>query len=118
MVLDVRLPEVFRPRVSDRVASVAAPMANLTKPITIVVSRGELALLQEFDFPCSQGVLATARETARGIALQGSWQDFDMLAGWVVGQANHARRHRRPSESGLLDSIADNLEDVLAVHRR
>ncbi len=83
-----------------------------------MVSRTELALLQRYDFPCSQDVLATARESDRGIALQGSWADLDMLAGWVAGEANHARRHRRPRQTELLDSIADQLEDVLAVHRR
>lgn len=93
-------------------------MPDRTGPITIVVSRGELALLQKFDFPCSQDVLASARETERGIALAGSWRDLDMLAGWVAGQANHARRHRRSRETELLDRIADQLEDVLAMRRR
>ncbi len=74
--------------------------------------------LLPFDFPCLQHVLATARRTERGIALEGSWADLDSLAGWVAGEANHARRNRRPRQTELLDSIADQLEDILAAHRR
>jgi hypothetical protein len=87
-------------------------------PITIIVSAAELTLLEKLDFPCSQHVLATARRTERGIALEGSWADLDSLAGWVAGEANHARRKRRPRQTELLDNIADQLEDVLAAHRR
>lgn len=86
-------------------------------PITIIVSPAELALLEKLEFPCSQHVLATARPTERGIALEGPWADLDSLAGWVAGEANHARRKRRPRQTELLDSIADQLEDVLATHR-
>ncbi len=87
-------------------------------PITIIVSAAELTLLEKLDFPCSQHVLATARPTETGIALEGTWADLDSLAGWVAGEANHARRNRRPRQTDLLDGIADQLEDVLAAHRR
>jgi len=87
-------------------------------PITIIVSAAELTLLQKLDFPCLQHVLATARRTEEGIALEGSWADLDSLAGWVAGEANHARRNRRPRQTDLLDSIADQLEDVVVAHRR
>jgi hypothetical protein len=87
-------------------------------PITIIVSATELTLLEKLDFPCLQHVLATARRIEGGIALEGSWADLDSLAGWVAGEANHARRNRRPRQTELLDSIADQLEDVLAAHRR
>ncbi len=87
-------------------------------PITIIVSAAELTLLEKLDFPCLHHVLATARRTEEGIALEGSWADLDSLAGWVAGEANHARRNRRPRQTELLDSIADQLEDVLAAHRR
>lgn len=93
-------------------------MPSDPRPITIIVSAAELTLLEKLDFPCSKHVLATARRTERGIALEGSWADLDSLAGWVAGEANHARRKRRPRQTELLDSIADQLEDVLAVHRR
>ncbi|HZZ84889.1 MAG TPA: hypothetical protein VFE30_10155 [Anaeromyxobacteraceae bacterium] len=85
--------------------------------ITIIVSEAELTLLKKLDFPCSQNVLATARRTEGGIVLEGSWAHLDSLAGWVAGDANHARRNRRPRQAELLDSIADQLEDVLAAYR-
>lgn len=56
-----------------------------------------------------------SRESDRGVALQASWAYPDMLAGLVAGEANHARKHRRPRQTQLLDRIADQLEDVLAV---
>ncbi len=87
-------------------------------PITIIVSAAELTLLEKLDFPCLQHVLATAHQTEEGIALEGRSADLDSLAGWVAGEANHARRNRRPRETELLDSIADQLEDILAAHRR
>lgn len=49
------------------------------EPITIVVSSAELALLKKLDFPCSQGVLATARPDLEGIALHGSRPDLESL---------------------------------------
>ena len=87
-------------------------------PITIVVSAAELELLEKLDFPSSQHVLATARRTRSGIALEGSWAEFDSLVGWVAGEANHARGQRRPHQTELLDSVADQLEGVLASHSR
>jgi hypothetical protein len=84
-------------------------------PITIVVSGAELALLKKLDFPCSQGVLATASRDMEGIALHGSRADLASLAGWVAGEANHARRGTRRSE--LLDSLSEQLEDVLTTYR-
>ena len=86
------------------------------EPITIVVSSAELALLRKLDFPCSQGVLATACPDMEGIALHGSRADLSSLAGWVAGEANHARRGTR--RSGLLDSLAEQLEDVLVTYGR
>jgi hypothetical protein len=88
-----------------------AMRAQPEEPITLVVSSAELALLKKLDFPCSQGVLATARPDPEGIALHGSRADLSILAGWVAGEANHARRGTRRAE--LLDSLAEQLEDVL-----
>ncbi len=83
--------------------------------ITIVVSAAELALLKKLDFPCSQRVLATAVPDLEGIALHGSRADLASLAGWVAGEANHARSRTRRSE--LLDSLSEQLEDVLITYR-
>jgi hypothetical protein len=57
-------------------------------------------------------------EPSKAAALEGTWADLDSLAGWVAGEVNHTRRRRRPRQTELLDSIADQLEDVLAAHRR
>lgn len=86
------------------------------EPITIVVSRAELALLRKLDFPCLQDVLATARPGMEGIALHGSRAHLSDLAGWVVGEANHARPGNRRAE--LLDSLAEQLEDALLTYCR
>lgn len=86
------------------------------EPITIVVSSAELALLKKLDFPCSQDVLATACPDMEGIALHGSRAALSSLAGWVAGEANHARRGTRRSE--LLDSLAEQLESVLVTYGR
>jgi hypothetical protein len=83
--------------------------------ITIVVSSAELALLKKLDFPCSQGVLATASPDMEGIALRGTRSDLASLAGWVAGEANHARHGTRRSE--LLYSLSEQLEDVLTTYR-
>lgn len=93
-------------------------MPSTSSPLTITISDDELALLRKLDFPCSGDVIASARRTEEGLELCGSWVAFDSLVGWVAGEANYARRHRRPRQTELLDSIADQLEDVLAVHHR
>lgn len=85
------------------------------RSLTIVIAPDELALLKKLDFPCSEDVLASARESEDGLELAGSRVDFDSLAGWVAGEANHTRSSRRAE---LLNSIADQLESVLALHRR
>jgi hypothetical protein len=81
--------------------------------VSVIVSGAELDLLKHFDFPCSD-VLSTARQIGEGFRLTGSWADFDAMAGWVAGEANHARASQRTRETELLDSIADEIEDVLA----
>ena len=94
-------------------------MLRATDPqLRIYVTGQQLALLKKHDFPCSERVLASARTTEEGIELTGSWVDFDMLAGFVAGEANYARRNRRPRQTELLDDIADQLESALASHRR
>lgn len=84
--------------------------------LTLIVSAAELALLQKLDFPCSEPVLASAHSTDEGIALHGTRAQLTSLAGWVAGEANHARPGTRRSE--LLDSLSEQIEDVLTVYRR
>jgi hypothetical protein len=88
------------------------------RALTIVISDAEFALLKKHDFPCSEKVLASARRTEEGLELSGSRNDFDSLAGWVAGEANYARKNRRPRQTDLLDSVADQLEEALARARR
>lgn len=46
-----------------------------------------------------------------GYELTGSHADFESLAGWVAGEANHSRAGRRRE---LLHDIADVVENALA----
>lgn len=92
--------------------------ASTARRLTLVLSGDELALLKKLDFPCSEKVLATASPGEEGLELTGSWLDFNTLAGWVAGEANYARRHRRTRQARLLDSISEQLEDMLSLHRR
>jgi hypothetical protein len=89
-------------------------MSQPESSVSIVVTPEELALLKKHDFPCSESILTSARAMEDGIELIGSWSDFDSLAGWVAGEANYARKNRRPRQTRLLDSICDQIEDVLA----
>jgi hypothetical protein len=83
-------------------------------PVTLSAHGSAVDLLKLLDFPCCGAVLASARRTEQGYVLTGSWADFDSLAGWVAGEANHARSRLRADEADLLDRIADQLEDALA----
>ena len=93
-------------------------MPRADNRLSVSVSREELALLRKLSFPGFDEVLATATETDLGIELRGSRAEFDDLAGWVAGEANDARTHRRPRQRDLLDNIADELESTLAAYHR
>jgi len=89
------------------------------RPLSIVVSSDELAVLKKLNFPCSEDVLASAEKIDdEGYELFGTWSEFDMLVGFVAGEANDARRRRRRRQTELLDNIADELEAELAFCRR
>jgi len=83
------------------------------KTLTIYISGSALALLRKLDFPCSERVLASAIPTEEGIQLTGSRADFESLAGWVAGEANHADC-RAWRKLDLLHDICDVLESALA----
>ena len=88
-------------------------MRNDEKTLTLYISGSALALLRKLDFPCSERILASATPTEEGFQLTGSRADFESLAGWVAGEANHAdRRARRKLD--LLHDICDALESALA----
>ena len=88
-------------------------MTDVKDPLFIYISPTQLALLKKHDFPCSEKVLASACDTEEGIELSGTKREFESLAGWVAGEANYARHHRRPRQTELLDDICDQLEGAL-----
>ena len=80
--------------------------------LSICISGQQLALLKKLDYPCSEAVLASAALIDdEGYELTGSRVDFEMLAGFVAGDANHSRAGRRRDQ---LHDIADSLESALA----
>ena len=84
------------------------------KKLAIYVSGDALALLRKLDFPGSERVLASATLIEEeGIQLTGSRADFESLAGWAAGEANHADRRARHKRE-LLHDICDKLESALA----
>jgi hypothetical protein len=87
-------------------------MRNANKIVTVHISGPALALLKKLDYPCSEEILASAVPTEEGVELSGTESDFESLAGFVAGDANHAdRRARRKLE--LLYEISDTLEAAL-----
>jgi len=92
-------------------------MPNTDRELAIYISGPALELLKKLDYPGSTDVLASATSMEEGIELTGSTYEFESLAGWVAGEANHAdRRARRKIE--LLYDICDELESALAGGRR
>lgn len=80
--------------------------------LSICVSPAQLKLLKKLDYPGSQDVLASAVDLDdEGFELQGTRVDFEMLAGFVAGDANHTRPSRKQEQ---LHDIAEALESALA----
>lgn len=92
-------------------------MVRTDDKLSFYVSDEQLALLKKHDFPCSEGVLASASATEDGLCLTGTRYELDDLVGWVAGEANEARRRRRARQAELLNDVADELESVLAARR-
>ena len=82
------------------------------RPLSICITESQLALLKKLDYPCSEDVLASATVVEdEGVELTGNRTDFEMLAGFVAGDANHSRRGRRQDQ---LHDIAEALENALS----
>lgn len=83
------------------------------------ISEEALALLKKLDYPCSEELLASAVviEDEGVVELTGSRDDFESLAGFVAGDANHADR-RRKRRVALLTDISGALESALAARGR
>ncbi len=86
---------------------------NTHEIITAYITEEGLALLREFDFPCSETVLATATPTEDGIRLTGKRFEMEDLAGWTAGEANHSRKKRRTRKARIFDEVCDELESAL-----
>jgi hypothetical protein len=91
---------------------VGAAMAPTNeRPLSTCISGQQLALLKKLDYPCSERVLASATLIEdEGFEITGSRYDFETLAGFVAGDANHGRPGRRRDQ---LYDIAEALESVL-----
>jgi hypothetical protein len=88
-------------------------MRAAERMLAIYVSDEQLELLKKLDYPCSEEVLASATPTEEGIELTGTRIDFDSLAGWVAGEANHADRRAR-RKIAMLHDLWEQLEAALA----
>lgn len=82
------------------------------RTLSICISEQQLSLLKKLDYPCSEAVVASATVIEdEGIELTGSRYDFERLAAFVAGDANHERPGRRRDQ---LYGIAVALESALA----
>ena len=81
------------------------------RPLSTCISGQQLALLKKLDYPCSEGMLASATLIEdEGFEVTGSRYDFETLAGFVAGDANHSRAGRRRDQ---LYDISEALESAL-----
>ena len=86
--------------------------------LSIYISEDSLALLRKLDYPCSERVLASATTLEdEGIQLTGNRRDFETLAGFVAGDANHADR-RATRKLAMLYDISEALESALEARAR
>lgn len=82
------------------------------RSLSICIPEQQLALLKKLDYPCSEAVLASAALIEdEGIELTGSRDEFERLAAFVAGDANHESPGRRRDQ---LYGIALALESALA----
>lgn len=83
------------------------------------LSQPALELLRRMDYPCSEAVLASAKRVkdaeseGESFVLSGTYDDLEMLAGFVAGDVNHAEPDEDPRKVALLEDISESLESVL-----
>lgn len=86
------------------------------RPLSICISEQLLTLLKKLDYPCSEEMLASATLIEdEGYELTGTRYDFETLAGFVAGDANHSRPSRKREQ---LYEIAEALENALSARAR
>lgn len=79
--------------------------------LAICIGGPELALLKKMDYPCSESVLASATLIEdEGFELTGTKAEFETMAGFAAGDANHCRAKRKQA---LLYNICEALESAL-----
>lgn len=83
------------------------------------LSQPALELLRRMDYPCSEDVLASAKRVkdvdgeGGAFVLSGTYDDLEMLAGFVASDVNHAEPDDDPRTVALLADISESLESVL-----
>ncbi len=86
--------------------------------LVVHLSSAALELLKQLDYPCSEGVLASARriegleDEGIEIELTGSRTDLEFMAGFIAGDANHADR-RKKRKLALLNALSEAFESAL-----
>ena len=86
------------------------------RPLSICISRPQLALLKKLDYPCSEGMLRSATLIEdEGYELTGSPHDFERVAAFLAGDANHSRPSRKRDQ---LYEIAIAIENALSARAR
>ena len=89
-----------------------------TDHLKIYLDDEGIDLLRSFRFPCLEHLFERDNKlTDLGFEIAVSFHELDSLAGWVAGEANYHRK-KRSRHTALLDDIADQIEDVLAVAPR
>jgi hypothetical protein len=89
------------------------------RKVRFYLSEPALELLRRMDYPCSDEVVASAKRVkgleGEGMAyeLRGTYDDLEMLAGFVAGDVNHAEPDDDPRTVALLHDISEALEAVL-----
>lgn len=87
------------------------------RPLSICISEQLLTLLTKLDYPRSEGMLASASliEDEGCYELTGSRHDFETVAGFLAGDANHSPPSRKREQ---LYEIAEALERALSARAR
>lgn len=79
--------------------------------LAICIGGPELGLLKKMDYPCSEAVLASATFIEdEGYELTGTKTEFETMASFAAGDANHCRTKRKQA---LLYNICEALESAL-----
>jgi hypothetical protein len=87
--------------------------------LRISVSAEALELLRRMDYPCSERVVASARpvkghgDHGGAFEFSGSYDDLEMLAGFVASDANHAEPGDDKRTVALLYDLSETLEALL-----